>query len=144
MNRSMSAALATTEGNELTVDCRRPLATATRCNSVALDCLNVEIDRYGVHHKALADECGKSKETFSKMRGGTQAFGLDDFEKLPHALQVAWLKRYAQVIGVKVVELEPGELSERLLMLVDELATVAKLARVVTRGQVKAKLPVDR
>lgn len=126
MASSLAARSTTTEDKSLVTTCRR----------AALDALRAEVDLSGVPKKALAAElCGGDEPLFSKKLAGApgRPFSLDDVDKLPRPIVVAWLKRYGATVGVKVVDLEPVEVSERLLLLVDELATVAKLARIVTR-----------
>jgi hypothetical protein len=118
-------------------------ATVSESKSASLTCLVIEIDAHQKPRKALADDCGKTEQAFSKMTGGTQAFGLDDFERLPRDLQVKWMQRYGrEFLGVTVREIEPAELNEELLGLVDRIVTVRRLAARVGRPtQAKAELP---
>lgn len=121
---------------------------ASHGNSIALACLNAEIDGFQrrMPRKALAAECDKSEQTFSKMTAGTQAFGITDLERLPRDLQVAWMKSYGKELGLTVRDIDPGEVHEQLYALVDQLATVARLGRIVATGKhatVKAELPRD-
>jgi len=111
-------------------------ALVSSCQSVALSALRTEVERSGVSQKALAQEVTDGDEPlFSKRLAGTpgRPFPLADLDHLPRAIVVAWMKRYGSAIGLRVTDLEPGEVSERLLTLVDELASVAKLARIVTK-----------
>lgn len=137
MPSSVANRAATTEAKPLVGSCRA---------GAALAALRIEIDVCGVPRKAIAaDVCAGDEPLLSKKLSGVpgRPFSLDDLDALPRAVLVKWLQRYGTVIGLKVVEMEPGEISERLLTLVDELATVAKLARIVTRP-LKVKLPLDR
>lgn len=136
MPRSLSNAIATTEANTLGSTCQRS----------ALEAVRVVVDNSGIAKKALAaDVCDGDEPLLSKKLAGVpgRPFSLDDFEKLPRALQVKWMKRYGEVIGVKVAEIDPSEVYERLSKLSDELAAALKLSQVVMRP-LKAKLPVDR
>ena len=132
-----------THGNKIAGTCREDRAAASESKSVALGCLNAEIDAHPLPRKAIADECDKSEQSFSKMTAGTQAFGLDDFERLPRDLQVKWMQRYGrEVLGVTVRDIEPAELNEELLGLVDRIVTVRRLAARVGRPvAAKAELP---
>lgn len=138
MPRIFPNPVTTTEDKSLVTTCRR----------TALDAMRAEVDLSGVPKKAIASEvCDGDEPLFSKKLAGApgRPFSLDDLDKLPRPIVVAWLKRYGLAVGVKVVDLEPGEVTERLLMLVDELATVAKLSRIVGRPRpAKVKLPEDR
>lgn len=115
---------------------------ASAGKSVALGCLVHEIDGNQQPRKALADECGKKEQQFSKMLAG--AFRLVDFDKLPREIQVGWMKRYGrEVLGVTVREIEPAELNEELLALVDRLVNNRRLSARVGRP-VQAKKDLDR
>lgn len=136
MSRSLSNALTTTEANTL----------GTTCQRFALEAVRVVVDNSGIAKKVLArDVCDGDEPLLSKKLAGVpgRPFSLDDFEKLPRALQVKWMRLYGEVVGVKVVEIDPTEIYERLSRLSDELAAALKLSNVVTR-QLKAKLPADR
>lgn len=94
------------------------------------------MDLSGIARKAIAiDVCDGDEPLLSKKLAGAprRPFSLDDFEKLPRELQVAWFKRYGAVVGVKVVEMDPGEVYERLAKLSEELAATLKLSQVVMR-----------
>lgn len=117
-------------------------ARESQSKSVAMGCLVAEIDAHPLPRKALADECEKTESTFSKMTAGTQAFGLEDFGRLPRDLQVKWMQRYGrEFLGVTVREIEPAELNEELLALVDRIATVRRMTAQVGRPKAaKAEL----
>ena len=136
----------TTHGKTFAATCGDDTGTASDGNSASLSCLVAEIDAHPLPRKALAGECGKSEQTFSKMTAGTQAFGVDDFGKLPRDLQVKWMQRYGrEYLGVTVRELEPSEIAEEFHALVDRLASVSRLARVIRgpKKQAKADLRTD-
>lgn len=111
------------------------------CHRGARAALKDVIDTSGVPRKALAGEVSNGDESlFSKQLGGTRAFDLGALDLLPRPLVVAWLKRYGDQVGVKVTDVEPAEVTERLLALVDELGTVARLAKILSGKPVKASL----
>lgn len=124
------------EANDLGGSCQRP----------ALEAVRDVVDGSGIAKKVIAaDVCDGDEPLLSKKLAGVpgRPFSLDDFDKLPHALRVKWMKRYGASVGLKVVEIDPTEVYERLSQLSDELAATLKLSHVVTR-QLKAKLPADR
>lgn len=131
MPQSLPNTFATTPANSVVRSCQHG----------ARACMQTTLDATETPRKAIAQEVlGRDDEPqFSKMVGGTRPFDLDALDKLPRPVIVAWLQRYGQQLGVKVTDMEPGEITEQLLALVDQLATVAKLAKVVGRP-VKAGL----
>jgi len=143
MPTTVASGSTATHGKRVAASCRDERAAASEGKSAALSCLIAEIDAHPLPRKAIADECGKSEQTFSKMTAGTQAFGLDDFERLPRDLQVKWMQRYGrEVLGVNVRDLDPAELNEELLALVDRMVIVRRIAAQVGRPvQAKASLP---
>lgn len=111
------------------------------CHRGARTALQAEIETSGVPRKVLAGEVANGDESlFSKMVGGTRPFDLGALDLLPRPLVVAWLKRYGAQVGVKVTDVEPAEVTERLLALVDELGTVARLAKILSGKPAKASL----
>lgn len=142
---TVSRELKETHGNKSASSFRADAATESQGKSVALECLNREIDAFGMPRKALADELGTTAVTLSKMTTGLQAFGLDAFERLPRDLQIAFLIRYGRdVLGLHVQEILPTELMGQFVELVDQLATVARLTRLVGKPrQVKACLSAE-
>lgn len=121
-----------------------PPPSASHGKSLALGCLQVAIETNRMPRKAIADEIGKSEQTFSKMTAGTQAFGLDDFERLPRDIQIRWMRDYGRELGIEVRDIDPIALSEEFLALAERLAGVARLTRLVGRpAAAKAGLSVN-
>lgn len=142
MDRSVVTTARASQGNSVAAGFPATDATASDGNSLALSCLNTELDSCGLPDKAIAADCAKSEQTFSKMRSGKQAFGIVDFEKLPRDVQVAWMKRYGAAIGVEVRDLDVSALNDRVLKLTIEVGVLARLAGVVIRPRpAKAELP---
>lgn len=141
-NGSVVNARAAMHGNDAAPSFRDARSTATLGKSRALECLNASLDASGEPAKALASEVKKSEPTFSKMRSGVQAFGVDDFERLPRPVQVAWMKRYGKEIGVAVRELDSVEMADSLLEQLNELLRVVRLYAVRTKA-LKATLPME-
>lgn len=147
MAPSVARAVSAKEDNDLGTSSQRTVPATTSDKSVVGSChrgaraaMQTEIEQSGVPRKVLAGEVANGDESlFSKMVGGTRPFDLNALDALPRPLVVAWLKRYGAQIGVKVADIEPAELTERLLTLVDELASVARLSRIVGKP-VKATL----
>lgn len=115
----------------------------TSCHRGARENLQAVVDTSGIPRKALAaDVCDGDEPLFSKKLAGTpgRPFDLDDLDRLPRAVRVAWLQRMCAAAGLTVPrELDLPELTEQLLAHIDEVATLAKLARVVGKaGTVKA------
>lgn len=126
MKSSLANAVATTEAKTL----------GTTCQRSALEAIRLVVDNSGIAKKALAvDVCDGDEPLLSKKLAGVpgRPFSLDDLEKLPRALQVTWMKRYGEIVGVRVIEMDPSEVYERLSKLADELAATLRLSHVVTR-----------
>lgn len=124
-----------TEANTLGGSCR----PGSRENLVAV------IDMSGIQRKAIArDVCHGDESMLSKKLAGVpgRPFDLDDIDKLPRAVMVPWLQRMCALNGLTVPrELDLPELTEQLLSRIDEIASLAKLSRVVAGGaNVKARL----
>lgn len=108
-------------------------------------CLQTVLEKNGqLPRKAVAqDVLGRDDEPqFSKMVGGTRPFDLDALDRVPRELLVAWVKEYGRELGLVVREMDLPELTERVLLLVDELALVSRLVRVRRPGiPLRAPLP---
>lgn len=133
MARSLANALATTEANSLGSSCQRP----------ALELLRTVVDTSGVPRKALAaDVCDGDEPLLSKKLAGApgRPFSLDDLDALPAVVVRAWMTRYGATHGLKVSAVDPVEVTEQLLDAVEQLNTLAKLARIVAGKPLKAKL----
>jgi hypothetical protein len=122
--------------------------TAREGNSVALRCLNDTIAAFTerLPRKVLAAEVGASEQTFSKMTGGKQAFGLKEFELLPRSIQVDFMERYGrEVLGLQVRDLAPAEINAELLALVDQMVATRRLSQLVGKAQpAKAELHEEK
>ncbi|HYE88565.1 MAG TPA: hypothetical protein VEA16_19520 [Vicinamibacterales bacterium] len=101
----------------------------------------VAANSHVITQKAVGqDVLGRDDEAqFSKMLGGTRPFDLDALDRVPRTVLVDWLRRYGREHGLVVREMDLPELTEQLLTAVDTAASLAKLARVVTKN-VKARL----
>lgn len=131
MSLTVASARTTTEDKKVVGSCHRPSRAA----------LQAVIDRSDIQRKVMAAEvCAGDESMFSKKVAGAvgRTFDLDDLDRLPRAIRVEWLQRMCVADGLTAPrELDAAELSEQLLTRVDELASLAKLARVITK-QAKA------
>jgi hypothetical protein len=110
----------------------------------ALSVLNEVIDGNRLPRKVIADEIGVKEATFSKMTGGTQAFGLDDFGNLPRELQIAWIKRYGcEVLGLSVTELSVVDAAVAVMDAFAALQSRMRTLETVKPQMVKADLPAS-
>lgn len=134
MAPSVARASTPTEDNSFVSSCHRPSREA----------LQTVIDRSDIPRKSMAaDVCDGDEQMFSKKVAGVpgRPFDLDDIDRLPRAVLVAWLQRRCAAAGLTAPrEMELPELTEQLLSRVDEIASLARLARVVTGKPVKAGL----
>lgn len=130
MPRTFAEAVATREDNDLVTSCQR----------LARPSLQGVVDRSAIAQKVLAQSvCNGDEPMLSKKLAGGRPFDLDDLDNLPRGILVEWLKVFGARIGVRVTDLDPGEVTERLLELIAEVARQADLARVTTKA-IKAQL----
>src|SRR5690349_1549347 len=101
MSRSVATRSMTTEAERL----------GSSCQSSALTTLREEIDLSAQRKVIAAETCDGDEPLLSKRLAGVpgRPFPLADLDKLPRPIVVAWLKRYGAAVGVKVTDLEPGE-----------------------------------
>jgi hypothetical protein len=141
MNTKVVAPGSAIQGNSSASSFREPPSTETDGKTVAMAFLNDAIDSSGVPRKQVADHIARSEPTFSKMTNGTQAFGLDDFERLPQHIQVDWFKRYAERLGLQVREVDIVDLAYQVLTRFDEFAAAIHLLKIRPR-MARVSLPV--
>jgi hypothetical protein len=98
MTPKVAASQAPTHGNSAAPSFHPTPETETQGKKVAMAFLNEAIDASGLPRKQVAGHLQKSEPSLSKMTTGIQAFGIDDFESLPHHIQVDWFKRYGPTV----------------------------------------------
>jgi hypothetical protein len=140
MNTKVNGSGSATHGNSSAPSFLEVEATETEGKKVAMAFLNYAIDGSGMPRKQVADHIGKSEPSLSKMTTGLQAFGIDDFENLPHDIQVNWIKRYGHELGLEIREIDAVDLAHQVLARFDELSVIVRLLRVRPR---MAKVRVD-
>lgn len=123
---------------------RSEVAAESEGKKLALSFLNEAIDGSGLPRKQVADTVGKSEATFSKMTTAgpnAQAFGLDAFEQLPVAIQVAWLKRYARALGLEVRELDALQVAEAIVERFEEFSRFVRMFQIGRSRMAHASIP---
>lgn len=143
MAQTVAATAAATKALNVGAPCPPTEPATSPANSVARPCLQTEVDRSGLPRKAIAqDVLGRNDESqFSKMVSGGRPFDLDDLDRLPRPVLVAFVKRYCAALGLTVPrELELAEVTDDLLTHIERLFQIAKLARVGKATAAKAHL----
>lgn len=118
------------EDNKVAVTCGR---------SIALTDLNAAIEQSGHQDKALAQDCGVSRFTFSRMRAGVQAFGVGRLDDLPAAVRVDFCRRQLARDGYEIRRIDPVEIAEELWQQLDKLGRLVKLHQIARGRPVKAE-----
>jgi hypothetical protein len=117
----------------MATDSKSNQAAATNGNSVALRCLDDALAQHG-QAKVVAIDLGVSEQTLSKMRGGSQAFGVDRLDALDDDLLKNFLRRYGRARGFRVRFISAAEIDADVLVAVKRVVATMRLRAVRSRA----------